>query len=94
MLRFILHEIKIGIIQDEPLRAGRFEIDLDAGMRALSFAVQDDAVTELAMSHTLAKTYAEFRSGLRCSRFATRGPGTGGHRTANLNLRAYLLNEL
>ncbi len=94
MLRLILHEIKIGIIQDEPLCARRFEIDLDAGMRALSFAIQDDTVAKLAMSHTLAKTYPEFRSGMRCSRYATRGPGPGGHRTANLNLRAYLLNEL
>ncbi len=94
MLRLILHEIKIGIVQNEPLRASRFEIDLDAGMRALSFAVQDDAVAKLAMSHTLAKTYTEFRSGVRCSGYATRGPGTGGHRTANLNLRAYLLDEL
>jgi hypothetical protein len=48
MLRLILHEIKIRIVQNEPLRAGRFEIDLDAGMRPLSFAVQDDALAKLA----------------------------------------------
>ena len=63
MLRLILHEIKIRIVQDEPFRAGRFEVHLDPCMRALSFAIQDDTVAELAVSHALAKADAEFRSG-------------------------------
>jgi hypothetical protein len=71
MLRLILHEIKIRITQDEPFCAGCFEVDLDACMCALPFAVQYDTVTELAMVHTLTEPYAKFRSSTRCTRCTT-----------------------
>lgn len=60
-----LHEIEIRIAQNEPFCAGGLEIHFDACMRALPFAIQDNAVAELAVTHALSEPYAEFVSSRR-----------------------------
>ena len=63
-----LHQIEICIAQNEPFCAGRLKIDFDTGMRALSFAVENDAVAKFAVADTLSKPNAEFGTRLRRAR--------------------------
>jgi hypothetical protein len=59
----ILHQIKIGITKHQPFCAGFLEINLDASMRALSFAIENNAVTEFSVPYPLSQANAEFCTG-------------------------------
>src|SRR5688572_571643 len=55
-----LHELQVGVGDYEPLRAGAFEVDLHARVRAAALTVEHDALAELAMTHALPEPHAAF----------------------------------
>ena len=63
-----LHQVEIRITQYEPLRTGRLEVDFDACVRTLSFAIQDHTIAEFFVSHTLPEADAEIGGGRRRQR--------------------------
>src|SRR5262245_44173189 len=50
-----LHQLQVRVGDDEPLRAFVLEVDLHARVRAAAFAVEHDALAELAVAHALAE---------------------------------------
>ncbi len=72
-----LHQIQIRIAQNKPFCAGRLEIDLDARVRALTFAIKDDALAKLRMPNPLPKSDTK----LVASRRFDAAPGWRAHRS-------------
>ena len=58
----ILHEIKICITENEPFCTGSLKIDLNTGMCTLTFAAQNNAISEFPVPNPLAKADTLLRS--------------------------------
>src|SRR5690606_9876928 len=52
-----LHQLQVGVGDDEPLRPRPLEIDLHARARAAAFRVEHEAHAALAVPHALAKPH-------------------------------------
>src|SRR5210317_1857290 len=88
-----LHQVEIGITQNEPFCAGAFEIDFDASMSTLALAVEYDTIAELLVMHALAKTNTELAARRRRSLPAARRTARV-NRARDLNARPYFLDML
>ena len=54
-----LHQLEIGIAENEPFCAGSLKIDLDTRMGALAFAIEDDAIAEFLVVDALSQAHTE-----------------------------------